>query len=65
MSGTRAIAFFVRACDLGDLSGRSQVASLYKFGWGGIAVNPRKAAEWHERACKKGEIAECNSAAIL
>jgi TPR repeat protein len=65
VSGERAIAFFVRACDLGDLSGCSQVASIYKFGWGGIAESPRKAAEWHERACDKGKVEECNSAAVL
>jgi TPR repeat protein len=64
VSGARAIAFFVRACDLGDLSGCSQVASIYKFGWGGVAVNPRKAGAWQGRACNRGKVEECRRAAV-
>jgi TPR repeat protein len=56
----RAIAFYQKACDGGEMLGCSNLGVFYEQGTGGIR-DAAKAAALYQKACDGGSMLGCNN----
>ncbi len=57
----KAVEFYRTACELGGAHGCLLLGRMHRAGRGGLAVDPAKARELNDRACRMGVPSACNN----